>query len=53
MHYVSFKYLFTLQDSSRNVLNDVILQDGIIEDIQDYFQIEDSHFEGFYTKRFK
>ena len=30
-----------------------ILPDGIIEDIREFFQIEDSHFEHFHTKRFK
>ena len=30
-----------------------ILPDGIIEDIREFFQIEDSHFEHFYTKPLK
>ena len=31
----------------------ILLPDGIIEDIREFFQIEDSHFKHFYTKPFK
>ena len=38
---------------SKPCIDIYILPDGIIEDIREFFQIEDSHFEHFSPKRFK
>ena len=49
---LNFSIIFSISLLQYNIIQ-YILPDGIIEDIREFFQIEDSHFKHFYTKPFK